>query len=180
MERYYGLGIISGSLEGWDWFGHSGALQGYASTTCSVPERELTVCVLTNATDGWAGYWLEGALHILRVFATRGAPSEKVSDWTGRWWTLWGAADLVPLGNVVVLANPRMGKPFLDASEAEIMDRDRGRIALANGYGSHGEPVRRTRDLDGAVTEIWLAATKFLPEAEAAAEMNRRYGSPGA
>ena len=180
MERYYGLGIISGSLEGWDWFGHSGGLQGYASTTCSVPERELTVCVLTNATDGWAGYWVEGALHILRVFATRGAPSENVSDWTGRWWTLWGAADLVPMGNVVVLANPRMGKPFLDASEAEIMDRDRGRIALANGYGSHGEPVRRTRDLDGAVTEVWLAATKFLPEAEAAAEMNRRYRSPGA
>ena len=66
MERYYGLGTISGSLEGWEWFGHSGGLQGYASTTCVVPERELAVCILTNATDGWAGYWVEGALHILR------------------------------------------------------------------------------------------------------------------
>jgi len=177
MERYYGLGIISGRLEGWEWFGHGGGLQGYASTTCVVPKRELTVCILTNASDGWSGYWAEGALHILRGFATRGAPSEKVSDWSGRWWTLWGAADLVPMGGVVVVANPHMGKPLLDATEVEVTGRDEGWTALANGYNSHGEPVRRTRDTADAVTEVWLAATKFLPEAAAAAEMETRYGT---
>src|SRR5204863_9230594 len=65
--------------------------QSPGALTCVVPERELTVCILANASDGWAGYWVEGALHILRRFATRGAPSEKVRDWAGRWWTLWGA-----------------------------------------------------------------------------------------
>jgi CubicO group peptidase (beta-lactamase class C family) len=176
LERYYGFGITSGSSEGWEWFGHGGGLQGYISFTCVVPDRELTVCILTNASDGWAGYWVEGALHILRRFATRGAPSEKVSDWAGRWWNLWGAADLVPLGDVVLVANPWIGKPLLDATEVEVTHRDEGRIALANGYGSHGEPVRRTRDTSGAVVEIWLAATRFVPEAVAAAEIESRYG----
>jgi len=106
IERYYGLGIMSGNTEGWEWFGHGGGLQGYISFTSVVPERELTVCILTNASDGWAGFWAEGALHILRRFATRGAPSDKVRHWTGRWWNLWGAADLVPVGDVVLVANP--------------------------------------------------------------------------
>src|SRR6516225_7080720 len=65
IERYYGLGIMSGNTEGWEWFGHGGGLQGYIPFTSVVPERELTVCILTNASDGWAGFWAEGALHIL-------------------------------------------------------------------------------------------------------------------
>jgi hypothetical protein len=116
-------------------------------------------------------------LHILRRFATRGAPSEKVRDWAGRWWNLWGAADLVPVGEVVLIANPWIGKPLLDATEVEVTDRHEGRIALASGGGSHGERVRRTRDTDDAVMEVWLAATRFVPEAAARAEMENRYGT---
>lgn len=37
IEQYYGLGTIGGSLNGWDWFGHSGGLQGYISRTCVLP-----------------------------------------------------------------------------------------------------------------------------------------------
>ena len=43
LERYYGLGTISGSLGGWEWFGHSGGLQGYITRTCVIPEHDLTV-----------------------------------------------------------------------------------------------------------------------------------------
>jgi CubicO group peptidase (beta-lactamase class C family) len=180
IERYYGLGIMSGSVDGWEWFGHGGNLEGYASSTYVVPERELTACVLTNATDGLAGLWVEGIVHIMRVFATRGLPSEKVSDWSGRWWADWGAVDLVPLGDTVLVAAPRLGRPFLDVTEVDVTDRDHGRIALAGGYESHGERVRRTRNAADAVTEVWLAAVKFLPEAEAAADMEGRYGSGAA
>ena len=35
-EEYYGLGIISGTLKGWDWFGHGGGLPGYISRTAVV------------------------------------------------------------------------------------------------------------------------------------------------
>ncbi len=176
MEGYYGLGIISGTLGGWDWFGHSGGLQGYISRTCVLPARELTVCILTNATDGWAGIWMDGVIHILRSFATHGPPTRRVRDWTGRWWSTWGALDLVPMGNIVLGGNPHIGNPFLDATEVEVLGKDKGRIRLANGYQSHGEPVRRVRNKAGKVTELWWAASRLLPEARAAAIMEQRYG----
>ena len=119
-------------------------------------------------------------MHILRAFAQHGAPSRKVRDWAGRWWSLWGAVDLVPIGNKVLIVAPGLINPIGDAGELEIASRDRGRIALADGYSSHGEPVRRVRDRAGKVTEVWLAASKMLPEAKIAKEMLARYGDPAA
>ena len=106
LERYYGYGTASGSLNGWDWFGHSGGLQGYITRTCMIPKHDLTVAVLTNAIDGWAGPWVDGVIHMLSAFAQHGAPSRKVRDWAGRWWGLWGAIDLVPMGNKVLAFAP--------------------------------------------------------------------------
>jgi CubicO group peptidase (beta-lactamase class C family) len=182
LERYYGLGTISGSLNGWDWFGHSGGLQGYISRTCVIPDQDLTVVVLTNAIDGWAGLWLDGVMHILRAFSRNGAPSRKVSDWAGRWWSLWGAVDLVPMGDKVLTVGPGFINPIADAAEIEITGRDRGRFAVADGYSSYGEPVRRVRNGSGEVVEMWLAASQLLPEARMAKEVEARYvgGAAGA
>jgi CubicO group peptidase (beta-lactamase class C family) len=179
LERYYGLGTISGTSGGWDWFGHSGGLQGYISQTRVLSEQDLSVAVLTNAADGWAGPWLDGVTHILQAFAQHGALAKRVKDWTGRWWSLWGAIDLVPMGEKVLVASPAMWTPFLNASELEITGPSKGRIALAGGYGSHGEPVRRVRRKSGRVTEFWLSASKLLPEDKLAAEMRARYDSAG-
>jgi CubicO group peptidase (beta-lactamase class C family) len=175
LEAYYGLGIMSGNTAGWDWFGHGGGFQGYISRTCVIPACEVTITVLTNSIDGWAPFWVDGALHILRAFRTHGAPKRRVRDWTGRWWTAWGATDLVPMGNVVVVANPHLVNPFMDATEIEVTGRDKGRIALASGYASHGEPVRRTRSKAGIVTDIWLAGANVKREKAVAAEIERRY-----
>lgn len=179
-ERYYGLGIRSGATADWDWFGHSGGFQGYVTHTATYAPHDITVSVLTNAADGRAVGWVEGTVHILRHFARHGAPSRRLGDWSGRWWSLWGAFDLLPVGERVVVVNP--GTPegfpdaFKDATEIEVTGRDRGVIALANGGASHGESVRRVRNANGRVTELWLAGTKYLPEAKVAAEMRARYG----
>jgi CubicO group peptidase (beta-lactamase class C family) len=175
LEGYYGLGIMSGNTGGWDWFGHSGGFQGYISRTTVIPACDITITILTNSIDGWAGFWLDGAMHILRAFKARGAPNRRVRDWTGRWWTIWGAIDLVPLGNLVIAANPHAFNPFMDATEIEVTGRDTGRISLAAGYASHGEPVRRTRNDAGTVTDIWLAGGNLKREKTLAAEMDRRY-----
>jgi hypothetical protein len=116
-------------------------------------------------------------MSILRVFADRGAPSRRIRDWTGRWWTLWGAMDLVPLGERVVVANPNFIDPFTAATEIEVTGRDVGRISLASGYASHGEAVRRTRNKAGTVTDVWLAGAELKPEKNVAAEMERRYAA---
>jgi CubicO group peptidase (beta-lactamase class C family) len=175
MEVYYGLGLMSGTLGGWDWFGHSGGLQGYISRTATLIDQDLTISVLTNAIDGWAGPWVDGTMHILRAFAQSGAPTRKVADWTGRWWTVWGAVDLVAMGSKVMVATPAAWNPLMDANELEITRRDHGRIKVAHGFGSHGEPVRRVRDKRGRVTELWLAAGQLVPEAKMAAEIAKRY-----
>jgi CubicO group peptidase (beta-lactamase class C family) len=175
LEGYYGLGTMSGNTGGWDWFGHTGGFQGYISRTCAVPARDLAITVLTNSTDGWAGLWLDGAIHILRAFASRGAPSRRVRDWTGRWWSQWGTVDLVPIGNIVIAAVPGAINPFMDTSEIAVSSRDAGRISVAAGYGSHGEAVRRIRNKAGRVSDIWLAGSNLKPEKILGAEIERRY-----
>ena len=177
FEGYYGLGISSGTAAGWDWFGHGGALQGYISRTLVIPDQELTLSVLTNATDGLAGFWGDGMIHILRAFANRGAPSRRVRDWGGRWWTNWGAVDFLPMGNIVMVANPHAFNPLMEASEIEIVGRDKGRIVQAAGYQCYGEPVRRSRSQSGAITEIWLSSIRLRPESKVGSEMKRRYGA---
>ena len=175
FEQHYGLGTISGTLDGWAWFGHSGGFQGYITRTAVVPAQELTVSVLTNAEDGLAGPWLDGALHILKAFRTRGRPTRRAAGWAGRWWSTWGAIDLLPLGDRVIVATPGTWNPLLSASEVELTGPDRGRIVLAGGFASHGEPVRRVRGRSGGVGELWLAGTRMLPEGRMAKELAGKY-----
>jgi D-alanyl-D-alanine carboxypeptidase len=196
-ERWYGLGTISGTLGDWEWFGHSGGFQGYVTRTVALPVHELAVSVLTNAADGSAHAWVDGAVHVLRGYAQHGAPSRATAGWGGRWWSLWGAVDLLPAAHRVLVANPAQTDPFLDASEIEPLPAGRrargnggstaaggpgpgrlahGRIALATGYASHGEPSCLVRDAEGRATEFWLAGWKLLPEARVARELTGRYG----
>jgi CubicO group peptidase (beta-lactamase class C family) len=175
IQRYYGLGTISGSFGGWDWFGHSGGLQGYITRTCVLRQQDLALSVLTNAVDGLAHPWLEGAVEILRIFFGQGAPSRKVTGWTGRWWTLWNPVDLVPMGTKVLVARPDLFNPFLDAAEIAVRTASEGRIALAGGYASHGEPARLARDRRGAIVEVQLGGTRLRAERRVAREMASRY-----
>lgn len=175
LERYYGLGIISGSLDGWDWFGHSGAFQGTITRTCVVPEHELTLSVLTNARDGCAESWVDGAVRILQIFARNGAPARRVSGWTGRWWTFWNAIDLVPMGRKVLVARPGDFNPFADANELAVSGNDDGLIKLAGGFENQGETARLVRNSRGAILEVWLGGVKFLPEARVVKEMTASF-----
>ena len=178
FEAYYGLGVNIGQTDGWDWFGHGGGFQGYLSRTVVIPASEISITLLSNSIDGGAPFWLDGCMQILRAFKTRGAPERRLRDWAGRWWTIWGAVDLVPMGNRVIAASPHFNNPFMDAAEIEITGRDKGRIVAASGYGSHGETIRRSRGKSGAVTDIWLAGVNLKPEKAIVAEIERRYAQP--
>src|SRR5262249_50005458 len=72
LERYYGLGIISGKTAEWEWFGHTGTFQGFTSRTVTLPDCAVAVSVLTNALDAPSDRWVEGVLHILASFAKHG------------------------------------------------------------------------------------------------------------
>jgi D-alanyl-D-alanine carboxypeptidase len=183
IERWYGLGTISGSVGDWDWYGHSGGFQGTITRTLCVPAKDLTVSVLTNAGDGLSHGWLDGALHILRGYELHGAPSRAVASWAGRWWSLWGAIDLLPVNSKVLAANPALPNPIMDASEIEPVGRPRdgvqkGRIVLAGAFASHGEAARLRRDKAGRATELWLGGIQLRQESKAAKELANRYGKP--
>jgi CubicO group peptidase (beta-lactamase class C family) len=175
LERYYGLGIMSGKTAEWEWFGHSGAFQGFSARTMALPEPALAVSVATNAVDGAADRWMEGMILILTTFAKKGPPAKEVRDWTGRWWTLWGAVDLVPMGEKVIVAVPSLPNPFTDAGEISISGEDHGLFSLANGFARHGEEVRRIRGRNGTVDQVWLGGMRFLREPEFVAELEQRY-----
>ena len=186
LERWYGLGTISGSITGmagrWDWFGHTGGFPGVITRTVCVPAQQLAVSVLTNASDGLSHAWVDGALHILQAFATHGAPSRRTSGWSGRWWSLASTVDLLPTASRVLVANPGLVNPVLDASEIEVEPRLRGgslhgRIVLAGGFAHHGEPARLELDARRRPKALWIGGTRLLLEAAHARELGKRYGS---
>ncbi|MGC1885289.1 MAG: hypothetical protein WA709_04200, partial [Stellaceae bacterium] len=121
--------------------------------------------------------WLDGVIHILATFAKNGGPKNELRDWTGRWWSLWGAVDLVPMVETVMVAAPSLPNPFTEASEISVSDKDFGCFTAATGLARYGESVRRIRRADGTVGEIWFGGTRLVPEAEAAAELKARYDS---
>lgn len=175
VERHYGLGIISGRIGDWEWFGHSGGFQGFITRTAVIPAHEVSVSVLTNAADGMAHAWLEGTVHVLRAFHEHGRAAGRTANWAGRWWGLWGAVDFVPMGKTLRVASPSAANPLLDAAVIELTGRDRGRIVQDGGFGSHGEEVHRTRGAGGKVRDVWFAGMQLTTEKRLAAEMERRY-----
>ncbi|KQU52056.1 serine hydrolase [Bosea sp. Leaf344] len=180
LGRHYGLGTISGGQGDWRWFGHSGGFQGFITRTSVFPDQDLTLSVLTNAIDGLAHPWHDGIVQILKRFKEGGAPAPAHGDWRGRWWTLWRCGDLVPVGDTVLIADPALLDPFLDAPEITLIAPDEGRIDRASGFHSPGETVRLNRAADGSVESVQLAGTLVLPEAAMKAEMEARYCAPPA
>ena len=145
--------------------------------TVVLPAQNLSVSVLTNATDGAPAALMDGVLHILHAFAKHGPAAKPLADWTGRWWFLWSAVDLVPMGERVVVAVPGQPNPFADASELSVTGPDTARISKAGGFGSHGETAQLVRNRQGKIVSVALAGAKLLSEAAAAKEVRARYAS---
>ena len=53
--------------------------------------------------------------------------------------------------------------------------RDAGKVARAGGFASPGEAVRRVRDAEGGVSEIWIGGSRLAREADFAREIVARY-----
>ncbi|HEV2365798.1 MAG TPA: serine hydrolase domain-containing protein [Caulobacteraceae bacterium] len=176
LTLHYGLGTMHGDVGDWPWFGHAGGFQGFLTQTVALPGRGLALSILTNAADSAPGVLAEGVVRILQTFENGGAPSERAASWAGRWHNPnWGAADLAPVGDKVLLATPALPNPFASPSEIALTGEDEGVIEKAQGFANHGERVRRVRDEEGRVSEIWIAGTKFVSEADAISEVRARY-----
>jgi CubicO group peptidase (beta-lactamase class C family) len=175
LAQSYGLGTISGAVDGWDVFGHSGGFQGYVTRTAVVPAEGLAVSCLTNAVDGLSHAWLEGTLAILKRFREDGPPNPDLADWCGRWWSVWGPTDLVPVGDKVLTAAPGLANPFLKVGEVMLTGPDQGRVSQAGAFANFAEPASLVRGADGAVVEVRIGGGRSVTEAALAAELVERY-----
>jgi CubicO group peptidase (beta-lactamase class C family) len=176
IEQYYGLGTIQGRIGPWETVGHSGGFQGFLSQTAVLRGQGLTISALTNGMDGQPATFLEGMARILQAFSQHGPPTRKTADWAGRWWGgAWGAMDLVPMGDKVVVAAPGLPNPFGGATELEVRKDDTAVISKAGGFASHGEGARLVRSKSGTVTEIWLGGSRLQTEKAAAKETRALY-----
>ena len=119
---------------------------------------------------------MDGALNILKRFPAVGAPTAEAPGWSGRWWSVWGPSDIVPMGDKILLAAPGLANPFDKVAELTVTGPDEAKIAEAGAFDRYGETVRLVRGPDGAVTEVWIASGQMLPEAELVAELVARYG----
>jgi CubicO group peptidase (beta-lactamase class C family) len=176
IERHYGLGLDCGSLQDWTYFGHGGSFQGYITRTATFVEPAVSVSVLTNAGDGLAPFWVDGVGHVLRAFARHGAPGRRNADWAGRWAGPSGVGDWLPMGrSKVIVATPALFNPMLEASELEVVGRDKARIALAHGFFSHGEAVTRMRDARRRISGVQFGSLRLTSEAAVRRELVARY-----
>ena len=163
-DVFYGLGIASGSADGHDFFGHSGSFQGFQSRTCVIPEWRLTLSAAMNAIDAPAGSWIDTAIHVLDRFLAAGETSEAAAAWTGRWWNLWGACELVPMGERVAITAPEDSRPFEDTDEMEPLSGTLGRIVRSPMSTNLAEMVERSFGPYGRAEQLRVAGDAFTPE----------------
>ena len=151
-----------------------GAFPGFLSRTVVVPERDLSISLLTNSVDAPSSIWSDALLHILQIFSVRGAPSPKTRAWEGRWWDLWKTVDFVPMGDRILISDPGLQVPFRDVSEITLTARDHGIITTAPGLGNFGEKARLVRETNGPPREAWLGGTKLSSRSKITSELKRK------
>ncbi|MEO7641376.1 MAG: serine hydrolase domain-containing protein, partial [Ramlibacter sp.] len=180
LETYYGYGTMVSGPGPKEWAGHTGSLQGFVSRTARFTATGFTVTALSNAQDGMTWAWVDGIASILAAFQQHGAPGKREAQWSGRWWSLWGAVDLVPMGKTVCMVAPAMSPPFdPTTTECTVTGKDVGVIGKTSGYNSPGQGIRQVRGRTGKPTELWVGGTKLLPKEAMVKEALGKYRKTG-
>ena len=140
VERYYGLGLMSGKLAEWDWFGHSGRFPGLHHAHARPPAARTSPsrCSPTRLTASRISGSKASSTSCVPLRAMA-RPSASSPPGTGAGGAFGARFDLVPMGGKVMVATPGMFNPFLDASEITVIGKDRAKITQAIGGGSHGQ-----------------------------------------
>jgi CubicO group peptidase (beta-lactamase class C family) len=174
----YGVGIELGKVGDREVVGHSGGYPGHITRTWIDPVDGLVVSALTNAVDGIATQIAGGVIQIIDLAlaaadevaraAGKGAdpvPPVPADAPFGRFANLWGVFDVVNLGGIVHVINPRSPQPVEVAQRYVVSD---GRLAQESvaGFGTVGEPVQVERDDAGAVVAVRLGAMTAWPVEE--------------
>lgn len=157
----YCLGLQSTELDGHRWYGHGGGFPGFITSTRFDPARRLVVVALTNAIDGPAGELTRSAARLLHLFLSADdAPPGGSPDWAGRYRSMWGIADLLPVGDRWTVFDPELADPVDRRTQLEVVGADLLRTTSTTGYAARGEEVPVLRDDTGTVTAIRMGGVR--------------------
>ncbi|WP_433676054.1 serine hydrolase domain-containing protein [Microbacterium gorillae] len=165
--RWYGLGWIIRKIGDRRVIGHSGGFPGHITQTWADPKTGLAVSVLTNRIDGPASALANGIIAVLDLAIDEAG--EKTDELlepgaAGRYLSLWGDVNLVPLPGVVLQLSDTALDP---AAGAVVMHGDDGvlRAEAEDGFGDAGEAADLHRDASGAVTAVTITGvTHYRPD----------------
>jgi D-alanyl-D-alanine carboxypeptidase len=163
-ESYYGLGSVIGRVRDWPWFGHGGGFPGFITQTTSLLGPNITISLLINSIDGPAQSWTNGIVAILDEFRKRAASEKPREEWCGRWHSILGTIDLVPIGERILINRPANSVPFEDASEIARESKNAGRVIKAPGFLHFGEPVVYHAPTGLAPERLTIGGHSFLRE----------------
>lgn len=167
----YGLGFDLMSVGERRLVGHSGGFLGFVTRTWIDPDDSLVVTVLTNQSGGPAHDLALGVVKLIDL-ALAGAKQDAVPEgvdldsYTGRFVSGFGYLQIAQLGGRLVAISPEIADPTHDAVELSVVDADTLTCAQRPGFGVIGEPVRLTRDADGAISSVVMAGMTSRPEAD--------------
>jgi CubicO group peptidase (beta-lactamase class C family) len=149
-DRWYGLGVDIEETNGHRTIGHGGGYPGHITGTRVDPVSGVAVSILTNAIDGPARGLVAGALALIDLAAGDRGEGEKVDaaaeKFCGRFANLWGVADVVRLGDQLVMLSPESDAPAEDVIRLTVAGDDRLIVNTDNGLGSPGEAMLYTFD----------------------------------
>jgi CubicO group peptidase (beta-lactamase class C family) len=155
-EEHYGLGFALDEIDGRQAFGHAGGYPGHATRTFALPAERVVLSVFTSAIDGTPRALAAGMLKLIGIAASPAKqPVDASADrFCGRYADLWGATDIVRLGNTLLALAPTNDDPSVGPTVLGRVGTDRLKVIETSGYGSFGEQLQFSWDAAGAVTSV--------------------------
>ena len=90
----------------------------------------------------------------------------------GRFANLWGVSDVVDLGGILHVINPRSPQP-VEVTQRLVVSEGRLVQEPVAGFGTVGEPVQVERDADGAITSLRIGGLTSWPIEQYRAQTGR-------
>lgn len=158
-DQAYGLGLIRTTVNGRQYWGHSGGYPGHITMSRFDPERKLAISVLTNAVDGPAQALNTGTLRLVDRALDEKAKADEhdsavLEKFEGRFTTLWGITDVVNLGGRLYMLTPTLENPAATAVGLDVVSGTGLKVVDDSGFGGYGEVMRYTFRDDGTVAKI--------------------------
>lgn len=158
-DQAYGLGLIRTTVNGRQYWGHSGGYPGHITMSRFDPERKLAISVLTNAVDGPAQALNTAILRMIDVALDDKAKADEhdsavLEKFEGRFTTLWGVTDVVNLGGRLYMLTPTLENPAAAAIGLEVVSDTGLSVVDDPGFGGYGEVMRYAFHDDGTVEKI--------------------------